>query len=123
MNRAVTVLIRSASPTHTMTKPISLSIFFPTYNEEENITQTVLRTIEVVAESPYIDDYEVVIVNDGSSDNTLAIAKNLARQYPQVRVVNHPRNRGYGAALRSGMAAAQMEYVFFTDADLQFDIV
>jgi glycosyltransferase involved in cell wall biosynthesis len=104
-------------------KPISLSIFFPTYNEEENITATVERTIEVVENSPYISDYEIIVVNDGSKDHTLAIAERLAQKYPTVRVVDHGRNRGYGAALKSGIAASKKEYIFFTDADMQFDIL
>ena len=106
-----------------MTHPISLSIFFPTYNEEANVRETITRTVRVADESPYISDYEIIIVNDGSSDNTRTVAEKLAQEFPTVRVVNHPRNRGYGAALKSGINAALKEYVFFTDADLQFDIV
>ncbi|MDB5224759.1 MAG: hypothetical protein JWO43_381 [Candidatus Adlerbacteria bacterium] len=104
-------------------KPISLSIFFPTYNEEENITETVERTIDVVEKSPYVGDYEILVINDGSTDHTLDVAQRLAAKYPQVRVVDHGKNRGYGAALKTGIAAATKEYVFFTDADLQFDII
>jgi glycosyltransferase involved in cell wall biosynthesis len=104
-------------------KPISISIFFPAYNEEENISLAVEKTVRVVEESPYIRAYEIIIVNDGSTDGTLRIAESLARKYPTVRVVNHDVNRGYGAALQSGLAAATMDYVFFTDADLQFDIL
>ena len=106
-----------------MAHPISLSIFFPTYNEEENIRQTITRTVRVADESPLIGDYEIIIVNDGSSDNTLSVAEKLAHEFPAVRLVNHPVTRGYGAALKSGISAALKEYVFFTDADLQFDIV
>ena len=106
-----------------MKQPITLSIFFPTFNEEENIEQTVLQTVRVVKDSPYISNYEIIIVNDGSSDNTQGIAEELAQKYRGVRVITHPYNRGYGASLKTGIAAATMEYVFFTDADLQFDIV
>jgi glycosyltransferase involved in cell wall biosynthesis len=106
-----------------MIEPITLSIFFPAYNEEENIRETILRTVRVVEDSPYIGAYEIIIVDDGSSDQTQLIAERLASQYTGVRVVHHPRNRGYGAALKTGIAAARMDYVFFTDADLQFDIV
>ncbi len=105
-----------------MLKPISLSIFFPAYNEEANIEETVRRTIAVAEESPYIGDYEILVVDDGSRDQTLAIAQKLTAEDPHVRVIEHTQNRGYGAALKSGMAAARMDYVFFTDADLQFDI-
>lgn len=103
-------------------QPIRLSIFFPAYNEEANIREAVEETIRVVEASPYIGDYEIIVVNDGSTDHTLAIAKELAGLYPAVRVVDHGKNRGYGAALISGMKAARKDYVFFTDADLQFDI-
>ncbi len=106
-----------------MTKPINLSIFFPVYNEQENIQKTILRTINVAEESPYIGEYEIIVVNDGSTDNSKQAAQALAIDHPQVRVVDHPQNLGYGAALKTGIAAARMDYVFFTDADLQFDAV
>jgi len=106
-----------------MQKPITLSIFFPTYNEEDNIRETVERTVKVAEGSPYVSQYEIIIVNDGSADNTRAVAESLAREYSAVRVVNHPVNLGYGAALKTGIAEAKLDYVFFTDADLQFDIV
>jgi glycosyltransferase involved in cell wall biosynthesis len=108
---------------HRMPEKIALSFFFPTYNEEDNIEETVARTIKTAEQSPYIDRYEIIIVDDGSSDRTPQIADSLADYYPQVRAVHHKKNRGYGAALRTGLSAARMEYVFFTDADLQFDIV
>ncbi len=104
-------------------KPISLSIFFPAYNEEANIALTVEKTVRVVSESPYIKEYEIIIVNDGSTDGTLRVAEQLAEKYNTVRVVDHVYNRGYGAALRTGLSAATKDYVFFTDADLQFDIL
>jgi glycosyltransferase involved in cell wall biosynthesis len=106
-----------------MNQPITLSIFFPTFNEEENISQTIVRTVHVVEESPFVSDYEILVINDGSSDDTGKIVEDLARIYPKVRLINHAHNRGYGAAIKTGIAAARMEYVFFTDADLQFDIV
>jgi putative flippase GtrA len=106
-----------------MTKPINLSIFFPVYNEEENIREAILRTIRVVEDSPYIDEYEILVVNDGSTDESERIALLMAKIFPQVRVVDHPKNKGYGEALKTGIARSRMDYVFFTDADLQFDIV
>ena len=104
-------------------KPISLSIFFPAYNEEDNIREAVEEAVRVASSSPYVRDFEVIVVNDGSSDHTLALARELAARHGAVRVVDHISNRGYGAALKSGIAAATKEYIFFTDADLQFDIV
>jgi glycosyltransferase involved in cell wall biosynthesis len=106
-----------------MKLPISLSIFFPAYNEEENIAATIASANRVAKESPYISDYEIIIVDDGSSDRTAPVANELAKNNPRVRVVEHGTNKGYGAALKTGLDAARMEYVFFTDADLQFDIV
>lgn len=68
------------------------------------------------------EDYEVVVVNDGSADYTPELLDELARLHaPRVRIVHHPRNRGYGAALRSGFAAAAKEWVFYTDGDAQYD--
>jgi glycosyltransferase involved in cell wall biosynthesis len=66
-------------------------------------------------------DFEVIVVDDGSADATGAIADELARLCPEVRVVHHPRNRGYGGALRSGFEAATKEFVFYTDGDAQYD--
>ncbi|MBX4191948.1 bifunctional glycosyltransferase family 2/GtrA family protein [Candidatus Parcubacteria bacterium] len=103
--------------------PIRVSIFFPAYNEEQNLTATILRAVEMAENSPFISDYEIIIINDGSTDRTLDIAYELEARYPKVRTVNHATNQGYGAALKSGIATARMEYVFFTDADLQFDIM
>ncbi len=106
-----------------MMKPISLTVFFPVYNEEENIRQTILHTIRTVEDSPYVSEYEIIAVNDGSVDASRSIAESLAHIFPQVRVVDHAANRGYGEALKTGIAQARMEYVFFTDADMQFDIL
>lgn len=100
---------------------LSLSVFFPAYNEEKNIQETLLRGKE--AAKKVASTYELIVVNDGSSDKTGAIADALAGEDPaHVRVVHHQKNLGYGAALKSGIAAARHDYVFFTDADLQFDL-
>jgi glycosyltransferase involved in cell wall biosynthesis len=103
-------------------KPITLSVFFPAYNEAENIREAVEEARRVCAQSPYVSEFEIIVVNDGSRDATLRIAQELAKRYREVHVVDHGTNRGYGAALKSGIAAATKEYIFFTDADLQFDI-
>jgi glycosyltransferase involved in cell wall biosynthesis len=103
-----------------MKQPISISIFFPAYNEEANIEESVKKAEDVV--SQITDTYELIIVNDGSSDATGDIADKLSLINDKVRVVHHNPNQGYGAALWSGIKAARYEYVFFTDADLQFDI-
>lgn len=98
----------------------SLSVFFPCHNEVDNIRGLVERTLEVL---PHVaDEYEVIIVNDGSADGTRELADRLASEHPAVQAVHHEVNRGYGGALKSGFAAAHHEYIFFTDGDGQFDV-
>jgi glycosyltransferase involved in cell wall biosynthesis len=97
----------------------SLSAFFPAHDEEANVvplTEAFLRVLPAVAER-----WELIIVDDGSRDRTPALADELARTRPGVRVVHHDVNRGYGAAVRSGIAACRCDFVFFTDGDRQFD--
>jgi glycosyltransferase involved in cell wall biosynthesis len=96
----------------------SLSIVLPAYNEAANVADTIRATLGALDECA--DVGEVVVVDDGSADDTGRIAEALGDA--RVRVVRHPENRGYGAALRSGFGVARGEHVFFTDADLQFDV-
>ena len=100
--------------------PGSLSLVLPAHNEAGNIREVVSRALAVLP--AYVDEIEVIIVNDGSQDATAAIADDLARADSRVRVVHHERNRGYGGALTSGFAASTGDYVMFMDADRQFDI-
>jgi glycosyltransferase involved in cell wall biosynthesis len=96
-----------------------LSIFFPAYNDSGTIASLVITALRTArALTP---DHEVIVVNDGSADGTAEILDELAGIYPQVRVVHHERNRGYGGALRSGFASATRELVFYTDGDAQYD--
>jgi len=101
-------------------KPVSISVFFPCYNEQDNIERTAHQAIDVLQKLDA--DFEVIIVDDGSSDATAKIADEIAGQNSRVKVVHHPTNLGYGAALRSGFKAAAKELVFYTDGDGQFDI-
>jgi glycosyltransferase involved in cell wall biosynthesis len=101
---------------------VSLTLFFPAYNEEENIAEAIESSRDALMSSPYIRDWEIIVVDDGSRDRTREVAESIAADCPQVRVISHGENRGYGAALRTGFDSARMDYVFFTDADLQFDI-
>ena len=97
-----------------------LSYFFPAHNEAANIEALVaeaLATLPALAER-----FEVVIVDDGSRDATPAIADALAEAHPEVRAVHHPTNLGYGAALRTGFAAARFDHIAFTDGDRQFRV-
>jgi len=98
----------------------SISVILPAFNEAENIGPAIQRTIEVCGRLGL--DFEVIVVDDGSSDPTADLASRCTLTQPAVRLIRHPRNRGYGAALWSGIAAARKDYIFFTDADLQFDI-
>ena len=100
--------------------PVSISVFLPCYNEEDNVQRTTEQAVSVLEKLGA--DYEVIIVNDGSSDRTGEIADELSRPNKRVRVVNHSRNLGYGAALQSGFNAATKKMVFYTDGDGQFDI-
>ena len=101
-------------------RPLSLSVFFPTYNEAANIEQSVQEAIASVEKITPL--YEILIIDDGSKDDTPAIARRLATAYRNVRVISHEQNQGYGAAVWTGIQAAQYDYVFYTDADLQFDL-
>jgi len=101
-------------------KKYSITIFFPCYNEEQNV-ERVTREALAVAKS-ISDDYEIIIVNDGSKDRTGEIADRLARENPAVRTIHHEKNLGYGAALQSGFKNATKELVFYTDGDGQFKI-
>lgn len=96
-----------------------LSVFFPSYNEEKNLETTVSKAIGVLRAN--FDRWEIIIVNDGSSDATATVADRLARKFLGVTVVTHPCNRGYGAAFRSGAYHCRHSWIAFTDADGQFD--
>ncbi len=98
--------------------PHSISVVLPAFNEEENLSVTVADAVAHL--SRLTNTYEIIIVNDGSSDTTAAVAQLLSRENPRVRLVSHSSNRGYGAAVRSGFAAACHDLVFLTDADGQF---
>ena len=98
----------------------SLSVFYPCYNEKDTIGPLTEKAVSVVAQ--ICDDYEVILIDDGSSDGTSELADQLSVQSPAIRVIHHPNNQGYGSALQSGFRSATKEYVFYTDADAQFDI-
>jgi glycosyltransferase involved in cell wall biosynthesis len=111
---------RPAHRSNTTTVLPSLSIVLPCYDEDRNIAAAVADAD--VAGSRFATEHEIVVVDDGSRDRTRAIAGWIARANPRVRVVVHERNRGYGAAVRSGITASRSEWVLLTDADLQFDL-
>ena len=98
----------------------SLSIFFPAYNEEGAIEQTVRDA--TAAARTVANDFEIIVVDDGSADGTARIVESLAAVEPRVRVVRHGTNRGYGAAIRTGLANATKDLVFYSDGDGQFHL-
>ncbi len=99
--------------------PPGLTVFFPAYNDSGTIASMAVGA--VLAASRLTPDFEILIINDGSRDATRQIADEIARVYPQVRVIHHEVNRGYGGALRSGFANATKQFVFYTDGDAQYD--
>jgi glycosyltransferase involved in cell wall biosynthesis len=103
-----------------MERQLAISVFFPCYNEQDNVGRTTQRAIEVLEELGA--DFEIILVNDGSADETGVRADAIAAGDRRVRAVHHPQNMGYGAALQSGIREAKKELIFFTDGDGQFDI-
>ncbi len=103
---------------HAPTKLNSLSVFVPVYNEEANIgliIEDALLYLPKVAHK-----YELIIVNDGSTDETIRIVNSYLSQYSVIRLVSHRQNRGYGAAVKTGLKTARYDWIFFTDSDRQF---
>jgi glycosyltransferase involved in cell wall biosynthesis len=97
----------------------SISLFFPVYKDEHTVRRVTLKSLYVLAR--VAGDYE--IVNDGSPDRAGEIADELARENPgKVRVIHHPRNLGYGAAVRTGLANVKYDWVCFTDGDDEYDV-
>ncbi|MEO8687582.1 MAG: glycosyltransferase family 2 protein [Solirubrobacteraceae bacterium] len=97
-----------------------VSIVLPCFNEEANVADAIRNAASAAAMSS--EDYEIIVVDDGSTDETAAIAGDFVRADSRVRLILHVHNRGYGEALRSGIGVARMEWVLLTDADLQFDL-
>ncbi|MCI0413977.1 glycosyltransferase family 2 protein [bacterium] len=104
---------------HVTRKP-SISVFFPAYNDGGTIGSMVLIALATVRE--LTDEYEVVVVNDGSTDYTAAVLKELQRNHPSVKIIHHDQNRGYGATLITGFSNCTKETIFYTDGDAQYDV-
>ncbi len=102
-----------------MKKLSGVSAFFPAFNDGGTIPSMVLTAL--IALRQVTDDFEIIVVNDGSADYTAEVLAELASRYPELRVIHHLRNQGYGAALRSGFAAATKDWVFYTDGDAQYN--
>ena len=98
----------------------SISIILPALNEEGNI-EAAVKDIQSYFDSRE-EKYEIIVINDGSTDSTGDIAERLAKENGSVRVIHHPVNKGYGSALKEGFESSKYKYVFFTDSDRQFDV-
>jgi len=96
-----------------------ISVFFPAFNEEANIANTVIKAKNVLEK--VAKKWEIIVVNDGSKDNTLKIAKELTKEDKRIRFINHKENKGYGEALKSGFYGAKYKWIVMTDGDGQFD--
>jgi len=97
----------------------NISAMFPCYNDAATIGGLVDDVFSAL--SPLVDELEVIVVNDGSSDGSREVLDALLEQRPWLRVIHHDQNRGYGGALISGFAAARHEWIFYTDGDAQYD--
>ncbi len=97
-----------------------ISIIFPAYNEEENIEKCITTAYDILKE--IVSDFEIIIINDGSQDNTGEICLDLAKRLPKIRIISKEKNEGYGQALKDGFRNANFNLIFFSDSDNQFDI-
>jgi len=102
-----------------MDKVKELSVFFPAYNEEKSIKTTVEKAIAILEK--IAEEWEIIVVNDGSTDKTGEIVEKLIKQNSHIRMITHTPNRGYGAALKSGLYNSKYPWIAYTDADGQFD--
>lgn len=97
-----------------------VSIFYPCYNDWGTMGSMIHFTVQTAERLGL--DYEITIVDDGSQDHTLELLEEIQRQFPQVQVLHHDTNKGYGGALRSGFASGTKEWIFYTDGDAQYDV-
>jgi glycosyltransferase involved in cell wall biosynthesis len=97
-----------------------VSLFFPVYRDEATVARVTEKALSVLSE--LAAEHEVIIIDDGSPDAAGAIAEEMSRRSAAVRVVHHPRNMGYGQALRTGFKAARFEWICFTDGDDEYEV-
>ena len=97
-----------------------ISLFFPVYNDEATVRRVTEKAIAFLSE--VASNYEILIIDDGSPDRSGAVADELAQEYRYVHAIHHPRNLGYGAAVKTGLSRSQYEWICFTDGDDEYDI-
>jgi glycosyltransferase involved in cell wall biosynthesis len=112
--------LEDIAPARLTPRLAGLSVVLPCFNEVENVGEAISQTRRAARRVAGV--YEVIVVDDGSTDGTGAAVEAIARRDPAVRLATHPDNLGYGAALRTGIAAARQPWILLTDADLQFDL-
>src|SRR5436309_3129603 len=97
----------------------SVSFVIPMFNEEENIDRAIDVAVEALAK--YADDYEIIIVDDASTDASPMLVARRVAENPRIRVIRHDKNRKLGGALKTGFGATTKDLVLYMDADLPFD--
>lgn len=104
-----------------MHKNLSVSFFCPAYNDEENLPILIPKTVSLLLKT--CTSFEIVIIDDASPDKTGRVADKLSKQYPNITVIHHKKNKGYGGALQSGfLHAKKYPYIFYTDGDNQYNV-
>jgi glycosyltransferase involved in cell wall biosynthesis len=97
-----------------------ISVFFPAFNDAKSIGKLVTDALEMLPD--LTDDFEVIVINDGSTDETAEVLRELETKHQNLRMIQHETNKGYGGALRSGFQSAAKDLVFYTDGDAQYDV-
>jgi glycosyltransferase involved in cell wall biosynthesis len=101
-------------------KKPDISLFFPVYNDEKTVRIVANRALELLEE--VADNYEIIIVNDGSPDSSGDIADALAAEHENISAIHHPKNRGYGAAMKTGIASSRFDIICMIDGDNEYDV-
>lgn len=101
-------------------KKLSITAFFPAYNDEVTIQSMVLETDYILRR--LCSDYEILVIDDGSSDTTRELLKDLSKNLPKLRVIFHEKNLGYGGSIKTGIREAKKDWIFYTDGDGQYDV-
>lgn len=98
----------------------SVSFFCPAYNDEKNLPNLIPSVFDFLNQNS--EKFEIIIVEDKSPDNTAEVADNIAKKFPNIRVIHHSQNKGYGGALKSGFLNSKYDFIIYTDGDNQYDI-